>query len=335
MTRQSLKAVARMCAPWLLVPLVSSAGGAIELGLPIDCEVGRSCLVQNYVDHDASPNAKDYQCGTLSYDGHNGTDFRLPTLASQRAGVNVLAAAEGQVLRARDGMADIVFSASGAPPVADRECGNGMVVAHADGWETQYCHLAQGSVRVKAGERLAAGQPLGRVGLSGKTEFPHLHLTVRHRGTIIDPFAFEAPAGSCGGGTSLWSPPLRPSLAYRDRSVINTGFAPAPVTMDQIEAGEAGRARPGRGAEALIAFVRAIGLKLRDVQHLSVRGPDGQIVAAHTEAPLDNNKAQSMMFVGKRRPSAGGWPAGQYEASYRVTQDNRVVLEQNFAFALD
>ena len=151
--------------------------------------------------------------------------------------MNVLAVAEGQVLRTRDGMADTVFSAAGAPSVADRECGNGLVIAHEDGWETQYCHLAQGSVRVKQGDRVSAGQPLGKVGLSGKTEFPHLHLTVRHRGTAVDPFAFDAPRGACGGGTSLWRASLRHSLLYRERSVLNTGFAGGPVTMDQIEAG--------------------------------------------------------------------------------------------------
>src|SRR5262249_35663984 len=62
---------------WPFVLLLATTATAFELGLPIDCEVGRSCVIQNYVDHDPSPNARDYQCGTLTYDGHNGTDFRL------------------------------------------------------------------------------------------------------------------------------------------------------------------------------------------------------------------------------------------------------------------
>src|SRR5262245_17608090 len=169
--------------------LLAPIAHAIELGRPIDCEIGRTCFIQNYVDHDASPDVRDYRCGTLTYNGHNGTDFRLPTVAAQRSGVNVLAAADGQVLRTRDGMADISISAAGAPSVADRECGNGVVISHAEDWETQYCHLAQGSLRVKAGDRVVAGQPIGHVGLSGKTEFPHLHLTVRRGGKVVDPFA--------------------------------------------------------------------------------------------------------------------------------------------------
>lgn len=95
--------------------------------------------------------ARDYQCGTLTYDGHNGTDFRVPTLAAQRAGVRVLAAATGRVLRVRDGVAD-VLQPSNALSSDDRACGNGIVIAHAGNWETQYSHLAKGSVSVKPGD---------------------------------------------------------------------------------------------------------------------------------------------------------------------------------------
>src|SRR3990170_3859660 len=94
-----------------LLPLTAIAQ-PIELELPIACEVGISCVVQNYVDHDRSTGARDYRCGTLTYDGHDGTDFRLATVAAQLAGVEVVPAASGQVLRVRDGVADKLM-----PPV--------------------------------------------------------------------------------------------------------------------------------------------------------------------------------------------------------------------------
>ena len=65
------------------------------------------------------------------------------------------------------------------------------------------------------------------LGLSGRTEFPHLHFTVRHRGRLVDPFAFGAVAGSCGGGASLWKPATAKALEYRARAVLNEGFAGA------------------------------------------------------------------------------------------------------------
>ena len=50
-----------------LTTSLAAAAQTIELALPIDCEIGRSCFIQNYVDHDISPNARDYQCGTLNW----------------------------------------------------------------------------------------------------------------------------------------------------------------------------------------------------------------------------------------------------------------------------
>ena len=69
-----------------------------------------------------------------------------------------------------------------------RECGNGVVLRHKGGWETQYCHLKQGSVLVKSGQEVWAGQELGFVGQSGKAAFPHVHLSVRKDGKVVDPF---------------------------------------------------------------------------------------------------------------------------------------------------
>jgi len=85
----------------------ANAGDAPPLAVPIDCQVGVACFVQNYVDHDPGPGAADFACGSLSYDGHDGGDFRLTDLAAMEKGVAVLAAADGVVLRTRDGMADI------------------------------------------------------------------------------------------------------------------------------------------------------------------------------------------------------------------------------------
>jgi Peptidase family M23 len=163
-----------------------------RLALPLLCEVGRTCFIQNYVDANPSPAARDYQCGTLTYDGHNGTDFRVPTLRAQQAGVPVLAAADGRVIRSRSNVPDISVRISGAAAVRGTECGNGLIIDHGSGWETQYCHMAQGSPTVEPGAAVTAGQPIGRVGLSGLTEYPHLHFTVRHKGQVVDPFAYGA-----------------------------------------------------------------------------------------------------------------------------------------------
>ena len=48
------------------------------------------------------------------------------------------------------------------------------------------------------------GDGLGKIGLSGRTPFPHVHISVCHNGTRIDPFA---PSGrlTCNSSTdTLW-----------------------------------------------------------------------------------------------------------------------------------
>lgn len=305
----------------------------IQLKFPVACELGRTCHIQNYVDIDPTPSAKDYRCGTRTYDAHNGIDFRLPSMEAQRAGVDVVAAATGRVTRVRDGVTEGVFLKLGREAVRDSECGNGVVIEHPDHWETQYCHLAKGSIRVKPGDPIGAGQSLGRIGLSGLTEYPHLHFTVRHQGKVADPFAYGAADNSCNGGKFLWDPALRDQLTYQERAVLNAGFASGPVTMELIESGGAGRELPSGNVPAMVAFVRAIGLKSGDVQQLALRNPSGQIIAENLAAALEANKAQVMLFAGKRRPP-NGWDTGIYRAKYIVEHDGHIVLEKDFDYSL-
>ena len=317
----------------LLAGLAAAIAQDFHLKMPIDCEVGRSCFIQNYVDTDASADAKDYTCGTLTYDNHNGTDFRLNSLAAQRAGVDVIAAADGRVLRARDGLPDVSVRENGKEKIRDRECGNGVVIAHSGDWETQYCHMARGSLVVKPGQSVVAGQKLGRVGLSGLTEYPHLHFTVRHQGKVADPFAHQASAGSCGTGQPLWEPALHEQLTYKPRTVLNSGFMTRAVTMELIDSGEDVKVARAEDAPAIVAFVRAIGLKAGDVQSLSVRSPTGQVIAENRAQPLQKRMAQNMLFAGKKQPS-DGWPRGVYTATYVVEENGKTVLERSLRFEL-
>lgn len=313
-------------------PAAAVAEEALVLVLPIACEPGRSCFIQNYVDADPSSASRDYQCGTLTYDRHNGTDFRLPNMAAQRTGVDVLAAAPGRVVRRRDSIADVSVRSTGATAVKNVECGNGVVIEHAAGWQTQYCHLARGSLRVELGDSVEAHQPIGRVGLSGLTEYPHLHFIVRYRGAIVDPFAHQAPPQSCEGGRLLWEPGLHGILTYRSRGVLNAGFATGSVTMAALEAGELER-RPGVEAPALVAYARGMGLKAGDIQTMIMSSPSGEVLAKHEAQPLERNQAQSLIFAGFRKPSSG-WSKGTYQAKYRVSRDGNAVLDHDIELDL-
>lgn len=317
--------VAAACA-LLATPGLARAEAPV-LSLPMDCTVGKTCAVQHYVDHDPGPGVLDYRGQHRTYDGHDGMDLRLMTMAAQRAGVAVLAAAPGRVARLRDGVADISIRATGAPSVAGQECGNGLVIAHGDGWETQYCHLARGSLAVKVGDMVARGQPVGRVGLSGNTEFPHLHLTVRHGTSVVDPFA----PGPGVGPPGLWDLAASRALAYRAGEVLNMGWADKPVTEAAIDSGAL--AAPTAASAVLAPYVRLIGLAAGDVIEFSLTGPAGTRLAQVRLPPLDRDKDSYWTFIGHRMP-AGGWTRGRYAAEVRVLRAGAAVLDRRIETTL-
>lgn len=156
-----------------LGPSPPRAAEPFRMDLPIDCEPGKDCWIVNYVDHDPTTGLRDYMCGKATYNAppgnrHKGTDFAIRDLAVMRAGVIVRAAAPGLVAGTRDGMKDVNLRKIGQEAVKGKECGNGVRITHGKGWATQYCHMLQGSIAVKKGESVKAGQPLGLVGLSGR-----------------------------------------------------------------------------------------------------------------------------------------------------------------------
>ena len=295
--------------------LAPASAGAFELALPVDCQLGETCFIQHYPDHDPGAGARDFACGSLTYDGHDGTDFALPSLAAMRAGVAVLAAAPGVVRGMRDGRPDISVSAPGAPPLDGMDCGNGLAIQHADGYETQYCHLKQGSLLVQPGDRVETGTPLGEVGLSGNTEFPHLHLTLRRNGDALDPAAPEAQG--CGrAGPDLWQANLPPPTG----GVIAAGFAPDVPEFAAIKEGVVSQPTAQSGGMVLWAYL--YGTRAGDGLRLDLSGPEGQIIA--DDLTLERTQAQSIRAIGKRLRAAR-WPAGDYSGTATLTRDGTEI----------
>lgn len=296
----------------------TTAAGDLRLALPIDCTLGEDCYIQQTVDHDPTDGASDFACGSMTYDTHTGTDFALPSLAKQVTGVSVLAAADGIVMGVRDGMDDIRQIGEGAPDVTGRECGNGIVVSHDDGWETQYCHLAKGSVVVKSGDAVTAGTVLGRVGLSGKTQFPHLHLSVRRNGEVVDPFDPNG-AITCGvpSAETLWIDPID----VPPGGLITAGFSAGVPDYEMIKAGSA-VADEIAARDPLVVWGYVFGGQAGDTLHLRIEGPFGHIMDESTA--LEKTQSQLFRAVG-RRPPSGGWDAGQYTGEVQMIRDGAVV----------
>ncbi|WCO01597.1 peptidoglycan DD-metalloendopeptidase family protein [Psychroserpens ponticola] len=153
--------------------------------------------VFNYVDHDTGfPNQiEDYTCGARTYDttagyNHEGTDIvTWPFMWKMMDddGVEVIAAAPGQIIVKHDGEFDRSCDASA--PMGDW---NLIIVQHGDGSVAAYGHMKNGSLTSKeVGDMVSAGEFLGIVGSSGISDFPHLHFEVLSDATfteIIDPY---------------------------------------------------------------------------------------------------------------------------------------------------
>ncbi|MDT9681858.1 M23 family metallopeptidase [Streptomyces sp. TRM76323] len=76
-----------------------------------------------------------------------------------------------------------------------------VVVRHANGWYSQYAHLA--SVAVEQGQGVAAGQWVGQAGTTGNSTGPHLHFEVRvtpYLGSGVDPLRWLREHGVVLGG---------------------------------------------------------------------------------------------------------------------------------------
>ena len=120
-------------------------------------------------DLDPSSQTKDFHCGKSTYDGHKGTDFRITNAKAYHQGIDVIAVADGTVLRARDGIRDkLMVSARDSLAVKGKECGNGLVIDHGDGWQSQYCHLKRGSLRGKSGQKFYVETSWGLLGFLAK-----------------------------------------------------------------------------------------------------------------------------------------------------------------------
>jgi hypothetical protein len=303
------------------------------LGAPIDCNLGINCWIQSYPDVDQSALAKDYTCGAATYDAHGGTDFRVLSISAARGDIAVLASAPGTVKAIREGEVDQLVTRGGKESVAGKECGNGVLLQHAGGWETQYCHLRRGSVRVKPGDAVERGEVLGAVGISGLAQFPHVHLAVRQRGQAIDPFTGQPLHHGCGQSTrgSLWAPEMRALMTYRSGEVIQTGFAAAPVSTEILETGPIPTA-PSRDTP-IVLFSRGINLLKGDYYRLRLTGPTG-IIAERELDPLERNKAQYVAYVGKKAPVVG-WNPGVYRGIVEVIRDGHVYMSDAKEFRLE
>jgi murein DD-endopeptidase len=95
-------------------------------------------------------------------------------------GSDALAVADGVVSEVKDSIPQNIPGAmSRAVPITlETVGGNHVIVDIGGGHFAFYAHLQPGSIKVKVGDRVRRGQPLGLVGNSGNSTEPHLHFHI-------------------------------------------------------------------------------------------------------------------------------------------------------------
>jgi len=106
-------------------------------------------------------------------------------------GEEILSAGSGTVVAVVADRPDLPIGASDASNPA----GNYVVIEHGPGAFGVYAHMMQGSPAVEVGRQVERGQRIGRVGNSGNTSEPHLHVHLADRWDGADPQALFRSQG--------------------------------------------------------------------------------------------------------------------------------------------
>lgn len=97
----------------------------------------------------------------------------------------VYACADGEVYEVRDSFPDNPLGT-----VRPLQEGNRVLIRHANGERSVIGHLQKGSVKVKVGDKVKQGHLIGRIGNSGRSATPHIHLAIFDADGISLPMTF-------------------------------------------------------------------------------------------------------------------------------------------------
>ena len=316
----------------LTLPLKQAS--ALDLGIPIACEYGVDCFIENYFDHSSKRDeVQDHTCGAITQDGNLSTDFILQNYQMMKEGVNVVAGDSGIVLHTRDGMSDISVDLIGEEAVRGRECGNGVIIEHKRGYVTQYCHLKKNSILVKPGEKVEKGETIAEVGVSGITTFPYLEFTVRLDGEAIDPFTGENPVTgerhiACESLDiyPLWDKKTEKNLKYISTALLGMGFANKVPHAQGSREGKFSKEKMIHHSKLIAFWVDIFGVQQNDKLKLIILDPDGDILSEETRE-FKTEKRHLFQFMGKKNPSKL-WPLGEYTGRVELIRSDTGQTEK-------
>lgn len=151
----------------------------------------------SYVHHRASQ-AQEFAFDVVgaNQDGAEFTEISVPgpkTLSDYSIwGREIYAIGEGTVVETGDAfpedlmsdpekfnapgyVSNVIIDLIGKIGFVNAVAGNYIIIDHHNGEFSAYCHLKEGSLKVKTGDRVEKGRAIARVGNTGNSSAPHLH----------------------------------------------------------------------------------------------------------------------------------------------------------------
>ena len=274
-----------------------------ELSFPLRCELGENCWIARYVDRAPGKARADYTCGDRSQHNHKGTDITLSNLGDMAKGVAVIAAADGVVDVTRDGIKDEFANKSNHAEKTKVGLGNVVGIKHAGGMISYYGHMKEGSILVKKGQQVKAGEKIGEVGLSGLTAYPHMHFALRQGNIWYDPFDKNPMQASCSKGTteSAWA--NKPD--YKGLTLLPASFSTEALTSESQWQPPQGQI--SKDSKLLFLNGRTFGTLKGDKWLMKIRRPDGSVAKEYTTS-IEKTQQHHRRYTGLRRPSGGFMP---------------------------
>ncbi|MCG8331208.1 MAG: peptidoglycan DD-metalloendopeptidase family protein [Chitinophagales bacterium] len=208
---------------------------------PVEGIYGQDFIIVNYVDWE-STGILDHQCGSKTYDGHQGTDFVLKSFPQMDAGVAVLAVDTSIVIAIHDGEFDRETVSDPA-----KGLGNFIGLKHSGDLYTYYGHLKTNSLLVEPGEVVLPGQKIAEIASSGNSSDPHLHFELWYDSLIvIDPFA-----GDCGNTETYWLDPIPYDDSY---GLWESGLIDFVPTLNDLQERPEEKTEFTPGVDSIITF---------------------------------------------------------------------------------
>ena len=260
-------------------------------------------VIVNYVDQDPTAGIKDYNCGSSTYNGHNGDDiltYPFTFYKMDNDQVEVIASAPGTIIAKVDGN-------------FDKNCAqnnlnyNYIAVQHADGSQALYIHLKKNSLTAKTiGQTVTTGEYLGQVGSSGNSTSPHLHFE------ILNPTLYEPYSGPCNvlNPTSWWAnqkPYTEPAVVRVQVNKIAPVYPGCPGTETPND--DSCFTSPGTADFYIFIRNETIGL----IGNMRIVNPNGSTFSSWTHNSVNNYFGSSWYWT-RTLPTIQG--TYTYEAVY-------------------